>query len=215
MKILSSFICLLLLTSQALADSNGKVKIEGYEISPGILEIEINAEKIELPVIGSAFHLYYPEELKFLAYYSGDFLERGGDPIYLVKDKGDKVIYGSSLKRDDNFPLESGTLVKMQFEIVKGEVFNFQFKNAELAFADSIEQELNQILFEDGVVDLTSQNQINAYSNDINGGQNENNFVRKVLKFWYMPIMAAISIYLVYMLKKGSMKSHLKYVNFK
>ena len=193
----------------------GKVTIDGLKIDDKILEVAINADNISSPVIGTAFYLNIPDNLTFLSYLEGNFLERGGDPIYLVKEKDGKIIFGASLKKGDNYPLNSGTIVKFRFEINKGEIFNFHFQNSQVSLVDTIAQEMDKVEFVNSVIDLTNQNQEIGEISKYKGAGTSDKSTFKFMRYWYVSLILPVMIYLIYMLKKPSMKSHGRYVNFK
>ncbi|MBL4694744.1 hypothetical protein JKY72_05235 [Candidatus Gracilibacteria bacterium] len=128
----------------------GVVKMQAEFLDSDLLKIEVLVSDMLTPVLGSAFHLKFPfEDLAFLRYEPGEFLENGGDPFYLVKAEGSEVVFGETLRRDDNFPLGSGVLVSFYFQILEEKGFSFEFDRGVVSTLDSVRQDLDNIVFED------------------------------------------------------------------
>ena len=67
--------------------------MQGEFLDGDILKISVWAENISSPTLGIAFHLKYEgDNLGFLKYLPGEFLEKGGDPFYLVKNDEIKIL---------------------------------------------------------------------------------------------------------------------------
>lgn len=158
--LLSSIIYLKSITASASAFENydeanmGRVFMEAEFLDRDILKISTKAGDMASPVIGLAFHLNYDsEKLAFLRYEPGDFLEKGGDPFYLVKNAGSKLIFGETLRRDDNFPLGDGELASFFFQIIDGTKWQFDFEKGVVSGLDSTRQDIDKILWENLDVD--------------------------------------------------------------
>ena len=148
--ILISIISVLIGTAYAAEDSNGKVYMQGEFLDGDILKISVWAENISSPTLGIAFHLKYEgDNLGFLKYLPGEFLEKGGDPFYLVKNDEIKsrVIFGETLRRDTSFPVGSGKITDFYFQIINEEQFSFKFDNAVVSTLETIRQDLDNVLF--------------------------------------------------------------------
>jgi len=161
--ILISLISVLIGTAYAAEDSNGKVYIQGEFLDGDILKISVWAENISSPTLGIAFHLKYEgDNLGFLKYLPGEFLEKGGDPFYLVKNDEikNKVIFGETLRRDDSFPVGSGKITDFYFQIINEEQFSFKFDNSVLSTLETIRQDLDNVLFEDFFINREDGNSI-------------------------------------------------------
>ncbi len=140
----------------ALADgSNGTVWMDGNFINQDLYKLSVNAKDIGNSVIGVAFDLRFEgENLLFLKYEPGDYLEKGGDPIYLVKsDQADsKIVFGESLTRDDKFPTGSGEIANFYFQVKGGVSYDaiknnltFSFNRGVVSTFKEIRQDLDQI----------------------------------------------------------------------
>jgi hypothetical protein len=130
----------------------GSAYMEGTFLDGDLLLVQVIVEDMQSPILGSSFSMIYEKEkLDFLRYEPGSFLERGGNPFYLVKDKDEKgkLVFGSTLRREDNFPLGSGKLVDFYFQIYDGESFAFEFENAVISTLDSVRQDLDTVKWED------------------------------------------------------------------
>lgn len=133
---------------------NGRVYIEIEHLDHDILKMTVKCEGIETPVLGTAFHLEYQNNLlHFLRYDPGTFLEQGGDPFYIVSDNDGKVIFGETLRRDDNFPSGEGDIVSIFFQkdasYSDESVIEFKFKNGVVSGIDETRQDIDKINFED------------------------------------------------------------------
>lgn len=135
-------------------ENNGRVKITAGEpvmaggVGNRVMKISVQAEDMQIPILGFSFKLDYPSNMmSFLKYDHGDFLERGGEPFYMVEEsnrangknnRGDgsgsgEIVFGATLKRGDTFPVGDGNIVNFYFKIsdtvFDTEGFNFKFKN--------------------------------------------------------------------------------------
>lgn len=134
----------------------GVIKMEGEFLDGDLLRVSVLAEEIVQPVLGLAFHLEYSgDDLAFLRYDPGEFLERGGDPFYIVKNDEEKakVIFGETLRRDDAFPLGEGRIVDFYFQIIGERELHFSFDRAVLSSMDTQRQDIDKIEWEDLYLD--------------------------------------------------------------
>lgn len=172
-----------------------------------ILKLSINAREMVNPVLGIAFHLLYDTNLIFLKYDTGDFLERGGDPFYLVKndDYSKKIIFGETLRREDSFPLGDGIIAEFYFQILEEGDFNFSFENGTISSMDSIRQDIDLINW------TTTQTAESGYgetsvSDATTGGDGMN------IKVYALAAVAFLGlVMLFFFIRKSSIQS----VNFK
>lgn len=129
----------------------GSVYIEQEFLDGDILEISVFARDMAMPVLGLAFHLKYESgKLKFLKYEPGEFLERGGDPFYLVQNSEEKseIVFGETLRRNDSFPLGEGLISVFYFQIVEQDALNFSFENGVVSTLDTVRQDIDKIVWE-------------------------------------------------------------------
>lgn len=146
---------------------SGTVYTEGEFLDGDILKISVIAENISAPVLGIAFHFSYDKEnLEFLKYEPGDFLEQGGDPFYLVKNFKDegKIIFGQTLRGDDSFPVGSGKIVDLYYQISNGEDFVFTFENGVVSTIDTVRQDLSSVEWKDLNLSKNGEKNIFDYS---------------------------------------------------
>ena len=168
--ILISIISVLIGTAYAAEDSNGKVYMQGEFLDGDILKISVWSENISSPTLGIAFHLKYEgDKLSFLKYLPGEFLEKGGDPFYLVKNDEIKsrVIFGATLRRENSFPVGSGKITDFYFQIINEDQFSFKFDNAVVSTLETIRQDLDNVLFEDFEINRNDQKSILLNKNTV------------------------------------------------
>ncbi len=125
-----------------------------------LLRIAVKADEMAVPVLGIAFHLEYDsEDIAFLRYLPGDFLERGGSPFYIVRPlpEENKIIFGETLRHDDSFPVGSGDIAYFDFQILSGDEWDFRFDRGVLSGTDTPRQDIDKVLWEDLWVDNSSQ----------------------------------------------------------
>ena len=183
----------------------GKVYMEAQSLDGDILQLSIKSEDMITPVLGIAFHLLYDKEtLYFLKYEPGNFLERGGDPFYLVKNNQDKIIYGETLRRDDSFPVGEGVIAKFYFQILEDGVYKFLFENGVVSTLDTTRQDIDRIAWEN----LEYQNGESGFL--INSGEigsvipklknsvysNEGGFVFAIMGILFISLLSAVLIIL-------------------
>lgn len=132
--------------------SAGTIFLSGNLLDKDILKVQARAASIQSGVLGISFHLKYEgEKLKFLKYEPGTFLEKGGDPFYLVKndEKNNKIIFGETLRRDDSFPASSGEISSFYFQIEKGDEFELKFEKGVVSTLDTVRQDIDGITWQD------------------------------------------------------------------
>jgi len=132
--------------------SQGRVMMEGEFLDANLLKVSVKAEEMITPVLGLAFHLNYEgDKLAFLKYEPGNFLERGGDPFYLVKNVEEKpeLVFGETLRRDDAFPLGEGRIVDLYFQIIDGEEMKFSFDRGVVSTLNTVRQDIDKVDWED------------------------------------------------------------------
>ncbi len=156
-------------------ESQGSIKMTGEFLDGDILKINVIANGMQSPILGIAFHLEYEaEKLAFLKYSPGEFLERGGDPFYLVKNDEvkQKIIFGETLRRDDNFPVGDGNVSEFYFQIMSDEVFEFKFENSVVSTLDTVRQDLDKITFENLMLDKNNLSEAGIYADKNDLSQN-------------------------------------------
>lgn len=143
------------------AENNGRVKIVTGDMGNGTMKVSVQTEDMQIPVLGFSFIFDYPDDaLRFIKYERGDFLERGGEPFYMVEesnkvngknDRGNgEIVFGSTLKRGDTFPIGDGNIVDFYFKI-SDPIFdtaglNFKFKNPIAStLLNATRQDINKI----------------------------------------------------------------------
>lgn len=144
----------------------GKVSLEGQFLDHDILKLSAKISDIQTPVLGAAFHLKYDSGiLSFLRYDPGEFLERGGDPFYLVTAVKDalgqetgELVYGETLRRDNEFPVGEGFFADFYFQQLDSsiDVYEFNFENGVVSTLDIVRQDIDHVEFENLVLDRES-----------------------------------------------------------
>lgn len=133
-----------------------------------ILKIQVNIKDALTPVIGAAFHLVFDtEKLEFLKYLPGDFLEKGGDPMYLITQKNQKIIFGETLTSKDNLPLGEGKFVEIYFKIKDLKPYSFSFENSVLSTMDTVMQDIEEVTFINYEISDTEKETSIQVQNDI------------------------------------------------
>ena len=143
-----------------LAERLETVFMEGKFLNHDIFQVSVRGEGFEMPILGVSFYLEFdPEALAFLRYEPGGFLERGGDPFYLVKEVFGsgaalgKVVFGETLRRNDDFPIGDGDFAHFYFqEIAPGDdvVYELGFSNGVVSTLDTVRQDIDRVKFVDG-----------------------------------------------------------------
>lgn len=205
------------------SESAGRIYLKPQFLDGDLLKLEVTAEDIFNPIIGTAFHLNYdPENIAFLRYDPGEFLEKGGDPFYLVKDdrKNHKIIFGETLRRDDRFPIGEGVVADFYFQILSWDKFAFKFEKGIVSTLDSVRQDIDTINFEDLFLDKDFDGRLegtfdtsdeNNYGGSGLGGVLSGNYMILFL------VMAAVgtALFLGFLIKKQEKKRQVQSVNFK
>ena len=193
----------------------GAVYAEGEFLNGDLMRISVFSEDFSTPVLGLAFHLDYEnEKVSFLKYEPGDFLEMGGDPFYLVNDDGigSKLIFGSTLRKDDDFPLGGDKVVDFYFQIEEGESFNFNFEKGVVSTLDIVRQDLDKIQWRDLLFERDYTK--NATDLQANIVEVEGNSYATIILIMISSII--FSLALIFIIKKMKVKSlACKSVNFK
>ena len=133
-------------------EAKGTLDMIAEPLDHDILKISVMTIDMSTPVLGLAFHLNYDgEKIKFLKYEPGDFLEQGGDPFYLVQNdaKKNKIIFGETLRRDNQFPTGGGKVADFYFQVSKREPLNFNFKQGAVSTLDTVRQDIDKIVWND------------------------------------------------------------------
>ncbi|PKL36542.1 hypothetical protein CVV38_01400 [Candidatus Peregrinibacteria bacterium HGW-Peregrinibacteria-1] len=172
----------------------GAVRMEAMIIEDSILKVDVVMDDFKKPVLGVSFDLLYDEELRFLRYEPGEYLEQGGMPIYMVSESVDSskssgfevvtnksassvslrdeyLVYGVTLKRDDSFPLGSGTLTSFYFELGDGKDFQLDFRRGVVSTLDTVRQDLDLVAWSNAVFDRAGKNITEDFDQD--GRQSE------------------------------------------
>lgn len=140
-----------------LGEHVGRVFLSAELYNQELLRIKAIAEDMEIPVLGTAFHLQYDSgNLAFLRHLPGDFLEKGGKPFYMAKDLPEqkKLVFGQTLKHDDGFPVGAGDLVYFDFQILGGTEWEFVFDRGVVSGPDPTRQDVDLVLWEDLFVSI-------------------------------------------------------------
>lgn len=192
--------------------TTGTVYMKGETLDGDIFKLSILTKDMTTPVLGIAFHLgYQKDKLAFLKYEPGDFLERGGDPFYLIKNviESDEVVAGETLRRNDSFPLGEGKILDIYFQVLSGKTFDFEFKNGIVSTLDSVRQDIDQIAWENFTFDPNPTTKVatneNLKSSTFNIGKLNLN---QILTALAVLITAAISSFLlISVIKKHEFKA--------
>ncbi len=188
----------------------GVVRLEGEFLNGDILQVGVRVEHVASTVLGISFHLNYEDEkLEFLRYEPGEFLERGGDPFYLVQNMNGKVVFGETLRRGDDYPIGEGEIVKMYFQIIEDGVFAFNFERGVISTLDIVRQDLDMIDWQDSEMSRGMEKADTAYAsitNSIDG-----NISGSSIKF-LLPLLSICAAVVIILLIR---KSKRRLVNFK
>ncbi|MFC1615735.1 hypothetical protein ACFL21_01220 [Patescibacteria group bacterium] len=198
----------------------GTIYMNAEKLDGDILKLCIYGKEIQQPTLGIAFHLIYEnEKLLFLNYLPGSYLERAGDPFYLVNEsqKGE-IIYGETLRHGDDFPTGKGQIACINFQILQGSKFNFNFTNGVISTMDTVRQDLEKIEWQNLIFDKELGNQIIRNSDFLEYAEStvnkqkfsDNNPLIIALIMGFLGLVIGL-IFTITMLKKRSKKS----VNFK
>jgi len=158
--------------SGSFADSFApKIFLSGEFLDHDIVKISAIASNMQTPVLGLAFHLKYDAAgLSFLRYDPGNFLEKGGDPFYLVSNSADRLIFGETLRRNDSFPIGGGEVAYFYFQEIdpSQEKYVFEFTNGVVSTVDTVRQDISGIVFAGLTLD---KNSTDGTGDDLAGGK--------------------------------------------
>lgn len=132
--------------------SMGRIWMENEFLDGDLMKISVKASDLLSPVLGMAFHLNYDKDkIVFLRYEPGEFLEKGGDPFYMVKNLPDqnKIVFGETLRHEDSFPLGDGIIVNLYFQILNDSEWKFVFDRGVVSGPDASRQDIDKISWED------------------------------------------------------------------
>lgn len=190
---------------------NGTIYFSGEFLDGDILKLSVLSKDLVVPTLGVAFHLLYEgEKVSFLRYEPGDFLELGGNPFYLVKNdlQNSEIVFGETLRKDDDFPLNGGVIAEFYFQITSSDVFDFKFKNGIVSSLNTVRQDVDKIIFEDIVLD---KNEPNLGLTETNSPEPTNqSFIEKYLNSSFLSTFVLIilatfsSLFLIKLIKKIS-----------
>lgn len=132
--------------------SKNLIEFKQNKFNKDLLEIAVTANNLEEEIMGIAFNLEYDSKsLEYKNYLQGDFLEKGGEPIYLCSPKKTNkniIVCGISLKRGDQFLNGSGNIIYLYFNIKSAKWDKFKISNT---FASRLEnnerKNLENIIF--------------------------------------------------------------------
>lgn len=147
----------------------GTVVMSHKFLDGDILKISVHARDMVMPILGLAFHLNYGgEKIKFLKYEPGEFLEIGGDPFYLVQndEQKNKIIFGETLRRNDDFPVGGGLVADFYFQIFKKNAMDFEFANGVVSTLDVVRQDIDEIVWENLNLDKNGRKIVKEIEND-------------------------------------------------
>gem|GEM_PF-2479545 len=124
----------------------GTMEMQGNFLDGDLLELTVKAKDLVSPILGISFHLKFDaEKMGLLRYEPGNFLERGGDPFYLVQVVESEIVFGETLRREDSFPFGEGEVVRFYFQILEGDEFKFEFENGVISTLDTVRQDLGNV----------------------------------------------------------------------
>ena len=211
-------------------EAGGKVYMRGEFLDGDFLKISVYSEDVITPVLGIAFHLKYDgEKVAFLRYEPGEFLEKGGDPFYLVKNnfKENKIIFGETLRRDDRFPVSSGLISNFYFQIPNKDFFDtenflhFSFESGVVSTLDTVRQDLDKIEWVALALDKNGNSIPEEEVKNIDAGEflkadsSSSSFLAHSNILWFVIGLAVSFFVLIFIAKKLEKKRHADSVNFK
>lgn len=129
------------------------------------------AEEIT-PVLGTAFDLVYdPTIISYKYFKKGEFLEKGGTPIYLILAEEripSRLISGITLKRTDKLPVGTFSLIHFVFEIKQNGKTAVSFeKNAIFTLHEEQKMEMQRFQWQNGEITLEKSKKSEGIGNDI------------------------------------------------
>lgn len=185
----------------------GKIALEGEFLNGDLLKISVVSSEMIQPVLGMAFNLNFENEfLDFLKYEPGEFLERGGDPFYLVKNDTSKVVFGETLRREDSFPVGGGVVAEFYFQILEESEFEFSFYNGVVSTLDVVRQDIDMILWEDLLISRDSSVEIVDLDYTKNSILKSGGFGFSRIWPWLLVLVGGGCVYFVYFLTKNQEK---------
>ncbi|MBI4975145.1 hypothetical protein HZC20_00560 [Candidatus Peregrinibacteria bacterium] len=193
----------------------GKIYMQQEKIDKDIFKISVLAQDFAEPVLGLSFHLIYEnDKASFLRYEPGDFLEKGGDPIYLVKNNSTNhsIIFGETLRKNDNFPVGKGIIAYFYFQVLdNSENLLLKFYNGSVSGIDSTKQDIKHIYWQNLDLNL-KENPLNYSSLSVIDSYEKLSLPYKVL----VVFVFCFSLISAYFLAKNHRKKRADtYVNFK
>lgn len=114
---------------QGLARGKNTICYRQKILSPAKIEVSIYAQNIDKKLLGVGFDFNF-KNAEFINYSHGDFFERGGEPVYMVKlsKNRSRIISGITLKRGDILQNGSGQIISFYFNARKTDG-DFAFSN--------------------------------------------------------------------------------------
>lgn len=202
------------------SDYSGIVSMKKEFLDGDILKVSVLAADMISPVLGIAFNLSYESDnLAFLKYEPGNFLERGGDPFYLVSNDSEKekIIFGETLRKDDNFPIGSGNIAEIYFQILNVADFNFKFSNGAISTLDPVLQDLDKILWEDVTSESSDTEETSSNEDFSNYGDANSSGVGSIstIQIYVISFSIIFSVFLILYLRNRQKKRPASSVNFK
>ncbi|NIA01887.1 MAG: hypothetical protein GWP15_00730 [Nitrospirae bacterium] len=185
----------------------GGMALVGEFLDGNLLKISVVAGEMVQPVLGIAFNVNFDSEyLDFLKYEPGDFLERGGDPFYLVKNEESRVIFGETLRREDSFPVGGGIVAEFYFQILEEEVFDFSFYNGVVSTLDVVRQDIDKILWEDLILSRGDEEMLIDLDYSKSSILNTGGFELSKILPWLLVLIGGGGVFFVYFLSKKQEK---------
>jgi hypothetical protein len=181
----------------------GKMALEGEFLDSDLLKVSVVAGEMLQPVLGTAFNVNFDgETLEFLKYEPGEFLERGGDPFYLVKNEESSVIFGETLRREDSFPVGGGIVAEFYFQILEEGEFDFAFYNGVVSTLDVVRQDIDKILWVDLAISRGDGEMLVDLDYSKNSVLEMRSFEISKLLPWLLVLAGGGGVFFVYYLSK-------------
>ena len=199
-------------------ENTAALYLDGEFLNGDLLKISVVADGFDEGVLGTAFKLDYPvAQVAFLKYEPGEFLESGGDPFYLVKDAGDRLVFGQTLRRDDQFPDGGGRVVDFYFQILEERDLSFEFVEGVVSKLDSLRQDLDAVEFRGETFVRDDTEELVEISNDISGLEiSESTTVSGFGNYMtWVALAVLVASFGLFISKSSQKKSTKTYVNFK
>ena len=120
--------------------SNAKVRVDSVQMDFGQVRIDVILEDIPVDLFGVSFHFVMDGVDVTLENYVLGEVFGGEDPIVLVKEKNEdenKIIFGVSLKRDENISAQSGKLVSFYIQPKRNGGLRVNFENEVMSIIDN------------------------------------------------------------------------------